>query len=271
MDSTGRCGEAPPAAAKSRVLTIRNHQARLLVAVFATVVGARLASAANFVVPTLNDPVTDVPGLVSPEAKLQLDQGLRRLRDSGGSQIAVLIVDNLGGESIEQASIAVTNQWKLGTQKGDNGVLLLVARREREVRIEVGQGLEGALTDAYSRRIIADIITPSFRSGDYTGGILAAVGSIVGYTDPDFKLGLGQRGASAGSSQEDENGKAPSLSALLLLIFFPLFYFMTRFGRRRSGVWIGGGPGGGSFPGGGGGGFSGGGGGFSGGGSSGKW
>lgn len=264
MDGTGRRLEGDRAAAKGRVLTGLGRQARLLLGAAALTVAASLAGAASFPVPPLTDPVMDMAGLVTPEAKAALDQALRRLSDSGGSQIAVLTVESLGGLPIEQASLAVTDQWKLGTKKGDNGVLLLVARQERTVRIEVGQGLEGALTDAYSRRIIADVITPAFRGDDFTGGVLRGVQAIAGYTDPGVDLGLGQTAAEAPTG-EDEGFSF--WGALVLLLFFPLLFFLLHpvgYGRRRGGHW-----GGGSYRGGGG--YSGGGGGFSGGGSSGRW
>src|ERR1019366_3413833 len=102
-------------------------------------------------------------------------QTLKDLETRKGSQVAVLIVPTTEPESIEQYSIRVAEAWKIGRKKIDDGALLLVAKNDRKLRIEVGYGLEGALNDATAKRIIDEIITPRFRSGDFAGGISAGV------------------------------------------------------------------------------------------------
>jgi uncharacterized protein len=240
---------------------------------------APLAPAAfAFDVPPMTGPVVDRAGLLSPSARATLDAGLRRLWNAGGSQIAVLTVDDLGGLPIEQASIQIVDQWKLGTAKGDNGVLLLISRNDRALRIEVGQGLEGSLPDAYARRIIDDVMTPELQSGDFDGAVIDGVDAIMRRTDPTASpLRQGTYTRPEGSRSRGRG------NGLLLLIFLGFIIFNAIFGRRRrryggwmGGGWGGGGWGGGGWGGGGGfgggsGGWSGGGGGFSGGGASGRW
>lgn len=229
------------------------------------------AAAAEFSVPPPSGPVVDLAQMLTPGDAAKLEAALRQLWQSGGSQIAVLTVPTLGGEPIEQASIKVTDQWKLGTTKGDNGVLLFIAKAERELRIEVGQGLEGVLPDAYARRIIDDVIVPRFRTGDVSSGIVAGVIKIASYTDPDRDLGL--RSQRLSRVRNDRGGNFSGLPPFWLLIM--LVIFASLFGRRRHqrfGYWGGGGWGGGGFSSGSGGSsWGGGGGGFSGGGASGKW
>jgi uncharacterized protein len=237
---------------------------------------ASQAAAADFVVPPLRSAVTDQAGILSASTRQQLETALRQLQSTGGTQLAVLTLPDLAGLTIEQTSIRVVDAWKLGSEKGDNGVLLLVARDERKVRIEVGQGLEGALTDAYSKRIIDEAITPLFRQGDMNGGVIMGVFQIARITNPDVDL----RPYLEGQLRQRTSGRASSpwrtIFGILLMAavfstrrgFLPLMFLggmgMGGFGsHRRTGGF---GAGGGGF-----GGFGGGGGGFSGGGASGGW
>jgi uncharacterized protein len=123
--------------------------------------------------------VHDEANVLSASAKAQLEAVLKAERDSTSNQIALLIIPSLEGEDIDGYGIRVVDQWKLGTKDNDNGVLLLVAIQDRKVRIEVGQGLEGVLTDALSSRINRNEIAPRFREGDYEGGVKAGVVSII--------------------------------------------------------------------------------------------
>ncbi len=131
-------------------------------------------------VPALTAPVTDLAGALTPEQVAALDSKLRSFEQAKGSQVAVLIVPTTRPEEIEQYAIRVAEAWKLGRKGVDDGALLLVARDDRKVRIEVGYGLEGALPDATANRIIDEVIVPSFRGGDYYGGIDAGVDRIIG-------------------------------------------------------------------------------------------
>ncbi|HWA33577.1 MAG TPA: TPM domain-containing protein [Cyclobacteriaceae bacterium] len=131
--------------------------------------------------------VHDEANVLSSAAVDNLERRLKIFEDSTTNQLAVLIVSSLEGEPIETYSIKVVEAWKLGTEKNDNGVLLLVSIGDRKVRIEVGQGLEGVLTDALSNRIIRNEIAPNFRRGDYEGGIVAAVDAIIKATKGEYK------------------------------------------------------------------------------------
>jgi uncharacterized protein len=131
-------------------------------------------------VPALTTPVTDLAGVLTPEQVGALDSKLGSFAQAKGSQVAVLIVPTTQPEEIEQYAIRVAEAWKLGRKGVDDGALLLVARDDRKVRIEVGYGLEGALPDATANRIIDEVIVPSFRGGDYYGGIDAGVDRIIG-------------------------------------------------------------------------------------------
>jgi uncharacterized protein len=141
------------------------------------------AAFADVAVPPLSGRVVDQTGTLSSGDIDSLTRTLRALELRKGSQIAVLIVPTTQPEAIEQYSIRVAEAWKIGRKKIDDGALLVVAKNDRKLRIEVGYGLEGALNDATAKRIIDEIITPKFRSGDFAGGISAGVDRIVGVID----------------------------------------------------------------------------------------
>lgn len=134
-------------------------------------------------IPKLEARVTDLTGTLTAQQQAALESRLTEFEARKGAQIAVLIVPTTQPEDIDQYSIRVTDQWKLGRTKEDDGVLLLVALKDRRVRIEVGRGLEGALTDLVSNRIREDTITPLFKQGDYFGGISAGVEQIMKVVD----------------------------------------------------------------------------------------
>ena len=225
---------------------------------------------APFQIPALTAPVMDLAGVLSSQTVDHLNEAIRYLREQGGAQITVLTLPTLGGLSIEEASIKITDQWKLGTKRTSDGVLFLIAPSEHRMRIEVGQGLEGDLTDAISHRIIEESVTPLFKAGDVDSGITVGVYKIAQVTNPNIdlsgQLNLQRRGGST------RGGGGSSI--LLFIIIFVVIWLLSGRGRRGSGGGMffgGGGFGGGGFGGGGSGGWGGGGGGFSGGGSSGGW
>lgn len=121
--------------------------------------------------PALQQRVTDLTQTLTPEQQSQLEAKLAGFEQQKGSQIAVLMVPSTKPEEIEQYSIRVADAWKLGREKADDGVLVLVAKDDRKMRIEVGYGLEGAIPDLIAKRIITEIMVPSFRQGDFYGGI----------------------------------------------------------------------------------------------------
>lgn len=130
-------------------------------------------------VPALQHRVTDLTQTLSPEQQTQLEAKLADFEQQKSSQIAVLIVASTKPEEIEQYSIRVVDAWKLGREKEDDGVLLVVAKDDRKMRIEVGYGLEGAIPDLIAKRIITEIMAPSFRQGDFYGGINNAVEQLM--------------------------------------------------------------------------------------------
>lgn len=149
----------------------------------AFLVGWPLAAAADVAVPPLSGRVVDQTGTLSVVDMGTLTQRLKDLETRKGSQVAVLIVPTTEPETIEQFSIRVAEAWKIGRKKIDDGALLVVAKNDHKLRIEVGYGLEGALTDVTARRIIDEIIVPRFKSGDFTGGISAGVDRIIRIVD----------------------------------------------------------------------------------------
>jgi len=142
-------------------------------------VAAQLA-AAQVPVPPLKARVTDLTGTLTADQRGALEQKLAALESRKGSQLAVLIVPTTRPEEIEQYSIRVAEQWKLGRKGVDDGVLLLVAKDDRRLRIEVGYGLEGVLPDAIAKRIVDEVIVPHFREGQFHAGINAGVERIIG-------------------------------------------------------------------------------------------
>jgi len=152
-------------------------------AIFALLMCWAFPAAADVAVPPLTGRVVDLTGTLSADDIAAQSQRLKDLQTRKGSQIAVLIVPTTQPETIEQYSIRVAEAWKIGRKKIDDGALLVIAKNDHKLRIEVGYGLEGALTDVTSRRIIDEVITPRFKSGDFTGGIAAGLTRIIGVID----------------------------------------------------------------------------------------
>lgn len=134
-------------------------------------------------VPPLESRVTDQTGTLTAAERSALEEKLAAFEARKGAQIAVLVVPTTQPEAIEQYSIRVVDAWKLGREKPDDGALLLVAMQDRALRIEVGRGLEGALTDLVANRIIDETITPRFREGDFAGGITAGAERMMAVVD----------------------------------------------------------------------------------------
>jgi uncharacterized protein len=228
--------------------------------------------------PPLTGRVVDQADILSQDTVDHLTAISRALEQKTHDQLVVTTLKSLDGNDIAAYGYQLGRHWGIG-QKGKNtGVLLIVAPTERKVRIEVGYGLEGALTDAQSILIIDNIMKPAFRRGDYDGGVLAgaaAISQVLGVENADVTNALSQEAA---PHANDDFGAFPMVVAVfvILLVFsgvlLPLLSMGGR-GRWGGGGW-GGGFGGGGFSGGGGfhgGGFSGGGGSFGGGGASGSW
>ncbi len=138
-----------------------------------------LSTAADVAVPPLQARVTDLTGTLSAERIAELERQLAAFEAKKGAQIAVLMVPTVQPETVEQYAVRAFEQWKLGRKGVDDGVLLVIAKNDRKLRIEVGYGLEGALTDAAAKRIISDVIVPQFQRGDFSGGVAAGVSRIM--------------------------------------------------------------------------------------------
>ena len=164
-------GWSPASGAASRALLLAGTLC------WSVLAGAQIA------VPALSGRVTDQTGTLSAEQKATLEQTLSAFEARKGSQLAVLMLATTAPESIEQYALRVAEQWKLGRKKVDDGVILVVAKDDRALRIEVGYGLEGALNDATSKRIISETILPRFKQQDFYGGISAGVAQIIRVVD----------------------------------------------------------------------------------------
>lgn len=223
--------------------------------------------------PRLTGPVMDNGSMFSATAEQNTESLIRSVYSQGGAQVQVFSVADLSGLTIEQASIQVMDNWKIGGKDTDRGVLLMFAKKERKMRIEVGQGLEGDLTDLTSKRIIDQVITPNFKANNFDQGLLDGVTAILAITDPKLVS------APVTRKSQHKRRKTSAVGRYFDLIFIGLFFLSFFFrGRGGRGMFLGyllgssmGRGGRGGFGGGGGGGWSGGGGGFSGGGASGGW
>lgn len=256
-------------------------------------------------VPALKARVTDLTQTLSADQQAQLEAKLTAFEREKGSQIAVLVVPTTQPEDIAQYSIRVVDAWKLGRAKQDDGILILLAKDDRKMRIEVGYGLEGAIPDLTAKRVITEVMAPSFRQGDYYGGLNNAIDKLVGLIAGEQLPAPVNNNSSASNTFESMlpllffgglilgailrgifgnffggalNGGAIGLLAWVLgggilaaILFAIVAFFITLMGASGLGQMggygggSGGGFGGGSDP------FSGGGGGFGGGGASGDW
>ncbi|MEC9358264.1 MAG: YgcG family protein [Pseudomonadota bacterium] len=149
----------------------------LCVAVLAAVCPVAMAQTVE--VPALKAHVTDRTGTLSSSEKSALESKLAAFEREKGSQIAVLMVPSTGDETIEQYGIRVAEQWKLGREGVDDGAILIVAKDDRRLRIEVGYGLEGALPDVTAKRIVSEVVTPYFRDGDFYTGVSSGVDAMI--------------------------------------------------------------------------------------------
>jgi len=253
---------------------------------------APLASAAAL--PALTGRVVDAAHLLDSSTKADIESKLASFEAKSSDQVVVATIDSLGGEDIESYANRLFRAWGLGQKQENNGILLLVSKGDRKVRIEVGYGLEGVMTDAASKLIIEDTILPAFRQGDFSGGISRGVDDILAVLSGD----VADLEARAARKRQSAATQPNWFGYVFFLVWFAIFFggfglavLPRAFGRkiapgryrwlghdfivrdRRGGGWYygGGGWGGGGWGGGGWGGFSGGGGSSGGGGASGGW
>jgi uncharacterized protein len=233
-------------------------------------------------VPRLEGYVNDYGNMISLAAKADLAAKLKSFEESDSTQLVILTVTSLESEPIEDYSIRVAEAWKLGQARKDNGILFLVSKKDGKMRIEVGRGLEGRLTDLMAGRIIDSVIKPKFKGGNYDEGFEAGIAALIDATRGEFKAsGRASSGRISRPTPWQFSPQFIIFAIWMVLIIVLIKVFDRRSGRRRGGGWFVGGSGSGggwSFGGGssggsdsGGGSFSGGGGGFGGGGASGEW
>jgi uncharacterized protein len=220
-------------------------------------------------VPELKNYATDLTSTLSSDELAQINSRLKSFEDTTTNQLVVLMISSLDGYPLEYFSNETAEKNKIGSKEHDNGALLLIVKNDRDLRIETGYGLEGALPDALSNSIIRNVIIPHFKKNDYYAGISAGIEAIIAATAGEY---------TAPPDDDKKNGKSPAISTIIFIIISIIFFFIRGGGRGRRGgggfVFL---PGLGGFSGGsrgsssGFGGFSGGGGSFGGGGSSGSW
>jgi uncharacterized protein len=266
---------------------------RARVFVFALLFAAALPALALDVPPAPTRWFTDTANIVAPTERDLLDSKLRQFEQTSGAQFLIYVFPTLENESLEDFTIRCVERWKVGQKKYDNGLVLFVFVQEKKVRIEVGYGLEGTMTDAFSSRVIRNAIAPAFQQEQYGRGLNAAADMII------TKIRTGEEPVppmqpnggpqqQPGGSQQQARGEDIGIVPVIFILFIVFFVILPMM-RRRGGSGCGGcvfpfifpgggitfgGGGGGGFGGGGfggGGGFSGGGGSFGGGGASGGW
>ncbi len=266
---------------------------------------SNMAHAELIAIPELKSRVTDLTQTLSSDQQAQLDTKLAAFEQQKGNQIAILILPTTQPEDIAQYSIRVVEKWKIGREKVDDGILVLVAKEDRKVRIEVGYGLEGAIPDLTAKRVINEFISPQFKQGNFYGGLDAGIDKLMGLISgealPEPKAnstggnaienllpillfgglisGLVLRGILGNFAGSAVNGGLIGAAVWLLglalgaAVIFAIvaFFFTMMMGGRGMGVYGGGVPMGGGWGGGGSSSWGGGGGGFGGGGASGDW
>ena len=180
-------------------------------------------------VPKLQARITDLAGVLTSEQTASLESKLKALEDSDSTQVAVIIIPSLEGESLEDYSVRMARAWRLGQKGRDNGALLLVAMKERKVRIEVGYGLEPTLTDAKSHLIIQNEMIPHFRQGEFYEGIDAGVNGIIQVVHGVYQPTNTQ-------VRSTSNRSGGSVINWIIILFFPLVWILSSAGKWGGGI-----------------------------------
>lgn len=196
---------------------------RLLLVLFLTLM-LQAAPASARDIPSLTARVNDYAAMLAPATRQQLESVLAALEKEESTQLAVLTIDSLQGENLEEFSLKVVEKWQLGQKRLDNGALLLIAKNDRKLRIEVGYGLEGVLTDLTSGRIIRDIITPQFKNGNFDQGVIDGVSAMIAAVRGEFSA---QTAVSSGKQSADD------MSGFVIFLLFILFSIGRILGRNK--------------------------------------
>jgi uncharacterized protein len=185
---------------------------------FAAAPGAHAAIA----VPALKGRINDYAGMLSPQASAKIEAELKSLEQTDSTQIVILTVPSLDGEPMESFSMRVAEAWKIGMKSTDNGAILVIAKNDRKMRIEVGYGLEGRLTDLVSGQIIRNVIVPEFKTGNFDAGIINGVQAMISAVKGEYKAPAGRRQTSRGNN-----------SAALFPVLFIAFIALGQVGRTN--------------------------------------
>lgn len=178
-------------------------------------------------VPPLRGHINDYAAMISPTIRDRLEEELKGFEQTDSTQLVILTIPSLEGDPLETFSIKVGETWKIGQKGKDSGIIMVVAKQERKIRIEVGRGLEGRLTDLLAGRIVDLVITPRFKRGDFDGGFQAGVSALVDATRGEFKAEEGPRG-------KQKKG-APSFFTFLI-VFGVVLLFIGSLSRILGGI-----------------------------------
>jgi uncharacterized protein len=178
-------------------------------------------------VPMLQGYVNDYAHMLSPETAARLTDELRSFEQSDSTQLVILTIPTLQGEPIEDFGIKVGEAWKIGQKNKDNGLILIVSKEDRKIRIEVGRGLEGRMTDLLAGRIVDMVITPRFKRGDFNGGFTSGVAAMMDATRGEFKV--------EPRKKETKGTGGPSLLTMILIGLVGLI-FIGSFSRILGGI-----------------------------------
>lgn len=178
-------------------------------------------------VPELKGRVNDYANVINDKTEAEINEYLSALENQSGIQIAVLTVQSLEGEDIASFGIKVADAWKLGSEAEDNGAILIAAMQEHDLRIEVGDGLEGELTDAKCGLILRNVIIPAFREGDYSLGILKGVQNMGGVASGNMEI--------VTTSVKEEREEDVNIGSIIAVIFWIIFFSVVV--SSKSGIW----------------------------------
>ncbi|WP_202386160.1 TPM domain-containing protein [Allopontixanthobacter confluentis] len=236
------------AAARPAFLTADRVLTRLVILLAAAAALMCLAVPAMALPERPEGPVLDAADMLPPAEEAALDQRLRDYNRETGRAIIVVTVPDLGGEAIEPYAVNLFETWGIGGAELDQGLLLLVAKQERKMRIEVGYGLHPYIPDILAGRIIAETITPRFKAGDFAGGIIAGVDDITTQLDRDPADARAIAAAAEAAAQQETSGDGGNIGGVIfwivLIVFFMIVFGSRGGGRRYRGGGMGSGVGG---------------------------
>lgn len=227
---------------------MRKISTSLVICLFA-VVCFSLRTDASPLYPEPTGYITDTTGTLKEETKQQLVPILRALHEKTTAQVALAVVDTIGGEPIENYAVKLFEKWKVGTKGKDNGVLFVIALKDRKMKIEVGYGLEGALPDAKAGEILTDLVRPKFKEGDIDGGVIAGMEAVIAVVAEEYKVSpvdIGMSGtapvASAAKQSvqrtSDKGGLGETGKTMLLVFAFIVIFIVVIFSRKKGQSFI---------------------------------